>query len=103
MAWNSYFTAPADECGHHGLGPPHIHKSVGSFEQADGGTLFLDEIGAMPFSVQPKLQRVLPFRSLLQVECLLHQPSTAPGAKSRQGSTVGALLMMITGLLLSML
>jgi len=36
----------------------------GAFARADGGTLFLDEIGAMPFSQQVNLLRILEERSI---------------------------------------
>jgi len=36
-----------------------LQRRKGKYEAADGGTIFFDEIGCMPFSLQPKLLRVL--------------------------------------------
>ncbi len=39
-------------------------RKVGKIEQANHGTVFLDEIGDMPFSIQPKILRLLQERSI---------------------------------------
>jgi len=42
-------------------------RKQGLFEVADGGTVFLDEIGELPFSLQPKLLRVLETRGFKRI------------------------------------
>ncbi len=43
------------------------NSQEGLFQRARGGTVFLDEIGEMPFSLQPKLLRVIEGKEVLPV------------------------------------
>jgi DNA-binding NtrC family response regulator len=44
-----------------------VNDRIGRFEQAHRGTILLDEIGDLPFTVQPKLLRVLQEREIQRV------------------------------------